>query len=442
MGIEELTLQQAREKLGAKQDEMGKVREQALVTGDSGEKQWDFNRVTHFGAQVKGSIAVAEKFSQLIAEANELAEHAEKLEAAELGMKQWEAREKALRRPPLPGGGGDDRRGGLMGVKSLGELVAGEKSYQNWAKSGAGGGMTLNFEGVLPSDMIAKAGAFPTIGAKTLMARDAGYAPESTRLPGFVEAVARPIQVLDIIPMFPTDQAAIKYMEETTRAHAAAEKAEGATFAESTFAFTERSTTVEKITDSVPVTDEQLEDVAMMEGYINSRLMFGVRQRLDLQSIAGNGTAPNLRGLKNTVGIQTQARATDPAMDAYFKAMTKIRLVGRAAATHHLMHPTNWQSIRLTRTADGVYIFGSPTDAGPDRLWGLPVVQQDAVAEGWGMTGSFQPAWISLFERRGIDVQIGFVSTQFAEGKRTVRADMRAALAVFRPAAFCEVTGL
>ena len=89
MGIEELTLQQAREKLGAKQDEMGKVREQALVTGDSGEKQWDFNRVTHFGAQVKGSIAVAEKFSQLIAEANELAEHAEKLEAAELGIDQF-----------------------------------------------------------------------------------------------------------------------------------------------------------------------------------------------------------------------------------------------------------------------------------------------------------------------------------------------------------------
>jgi HK97 family phage major capsid protein len=129
-------------------------------------------------------------------------------------------------------------------------------------------------------------------------------------------------------------------------------------------------------------------------------------------------------------------------MDAFFKAMTKIRVTGRAIPTHHLIHPTDWQDIRLTRTADGIYIFGSPTDSGPERLWGLPVVQQDADAAGTGYVGSFQPSWISLFEKRGIDVQVGYVGTQFTEGKRTVRADMRAALVVFRPAAFCEVTGL
>jgi hypothetical protein len=54
----------------------------------------------------------------------------------------------------------------------------------------------------------------------------------------------------------------------------------------------------------------------------------------------------------------------------------------------------------------------------------------------------FQPAWISLFERRGVDVQVGYVGTQFTEGKRTVRADMRANLTLFRPAAFSAVTGL
>jgi hypothetical protein len=76
-------------------------------------------------------------------------------------------------------------------------------------------------------------------------------------------------------------------------------------------------------------------------------------------------------------------------------------VTGRAIPTHHLIHPTDWQDVRLTRTADGIYIFGSPTDSGPDRLWGLPVVQQDADAAGTGYVGSFQPSWISLFEKRG-----------------------------------------
>ncbi|MEP0276492.1 MAG: phage major capsid protein, partial [Nitratireductor sp.] len=72
----------------------------------------------------------------------------------------------------------------------------------------------------------------------------------------------------------------------------------------------------------------------------------------------------------------------------------------------------------------------------------LPVVQQDADVAGSGYVGSFQPAWLSLFERRGVDVQIGYVGAQFTEGKRTVRGDMRMAFVVFRPAAFCQVTGL
>lgn len=436
MSVAELSLKEARDKLGAKQDELGKVFTEAK-TSDG----YDFRKVTCLGADVKGSVAVAEKVKAMNAEINELAEHAEKLEGAELAAKEHADREKSRRRFPLPGQSKGGQDGGHA-IKSLGEMVSEEKSYQQWAEKGAAGGVSFSYDELWPSDMLAKGAQFDTIGSKTLMTTSAGFAPESVRMPGFTEAVSRPIQLLDIIPMFRTGQAAIKYMEETTRTHAAAERAEGGTFAESTFAFTERSSNVQKITDSVPVTDEQLEDVPMMSGYINGRLTFGIRQRLDLQCAAGDGSSPNLRGIKNTAGIQTQAKGADPVPDAYFKAMTKIRLGGRAVPTHHLMHPTDWQGVRLMRTADGVYIWGSPSEAGPERLWGLPVVQQDAVAAGWGMTGSFQPAWISLFERKGVDIQIGFVGTQFAEGKRTVRGDMRAALVVFRPAAFCEVTGL
>ncbi len=429
-----------REKLAAKQEELGKVFAEAKT--DDG--QYDFNKVTCLGADVKGASAVADRVQQMNAECDTLAKEAETLEAAEKAAVDHANREKAVRGWGLPGGGngGGNKGGGAAGFKTLGELVGGEKAYLDWVKSGAAGGITMNFEDMLPSELMASAAMFDTIGNKALMSTTAGFAPESIRLPGFVEAATRPIQLLDIIPMARTGKDAVPYMEETTRTHAAAERAEGAAYPESTFVFTEKSSPVRKIPDSLPVTDEQLEDVELMQSYINGRLAFGVRQRLDGQCLVGDGTAPNLRGLKSTVGIQTQARAADPVPDAFFKAMTKIRLTGRAIPTHHVMHPTDWQNIRLLRTVDGVYIWGSPSEAGPERLWGLPVVQCDADAAGIGYVGSFQPAWVSLFERRGVDVQVGFVGTQFTEGKRTVRADMRAALVFFRPAAFCSVTGL
>lgn len=436
MTVKSLTLKEAREKLGAKQDELGKVFAEAKT--DDG---YDFNKVTCLGGEVKGSIAVAEKVKAMNDEANELAEHAETLEAAEMAVKNYGDREKGRRGFTLPGVGGRDDRGGGQ-VKSLGQLVSEEKGFRDWAAKGAAGGVQFSYDDLTLSEMLAAGAAFDTMGSKALMTTAAGYAPESQRMPGFVEAATRPIQLLDIIPVFPTGFDTIKYMEETSRVHAAAEANEGAAYAESTFAFTERNSPVEKITDSVPVTDEQLEDVPMMGGYINGRLTYGIRQRLDGQCLVGNGTSPNLRSLKNTVGIQTQAKAADPVPDAFFKAMTKIRLVGRAMPTHHVMHPTDWQGVRLLRTADGVYIWGSPSEAGPERLWGLPVVQCDADAAGTGYTGSFLPPWVSLFERAGVDIQIGFVGTQFAEGKRTVRGSARAALTFFRPAAFCSVTGL
>lgn len=436
------TLTQAREKFAAKQADLGKVFTEAKT--DDG--KYDFQKISKetlksvLGDEnLKTTIDIAKRIKERNTELDEIGAEVEALEDAEKAAGNHAAREKVRGHVPQPEQKGERER---PRVKSLGELLTEEKEYQDWVKRGHAGTLDFSFGDVLPSDILAKGMAFETLGSKALMTTAAGFAPESVRLPGFVEAATRPLQLLDIIPMNATSQAAIKYMEETTRTHAAAEKAEGAAYAESEFVFTERSSDVRKITDSLPVTDEQFEDVPMMEGYVNGRLTFGLRQRADRQVYIGDGNAPNLKGIVNVSGIQTQAKGADPVPDAFFKAMTKVRVTGRATPTHHVMHPTDWQNIRLLRTADGVYIWGSPSEAGADRMWGLPVALNDARTAGSGLVGSFQPAWISAFERKGVDIQVGYVGSQFGEGKRTVRGDMRMALVLFRPAAFSDVTGL
>ena len=123
-------------------------------------------------------------------------------------------------------------------------------------------------------------------------------------------------------------------------------------------------------------------------------------------------------------------------------AMTKVRLTGRANPTATVFHPNDWQDIRLTRTTDGLYILGNPADPGPDRLWGVPVAQSDAIAENTALTGDFA-IFSRLYERRGIVVKVSDShSTFFVEGKQMIRAEMRDAFVVFRPAAFATITGI
>lgn len=279
------------------------------------------------------------------------------------------------------------------------------------------------------------------IDIKTLMQRTAGFAPESVRSGRLVGAADRPIQVLDLIPSVTINQAVYKYMSETTLTHGAAEKAEGTTYAESTFAWTEVSETVQKITDSVPVTDEQLEDEPQIAGVIDQRLAFGLRQRLDLQVLVGDGTAPNLSGILDR-SVQSQAKGGDDAITAFYKALTLVRFTGRANPTAAVFHPNDWQSIILLTNTNGDYLFGNPfMGSGPMSLLGVPVAISDAITENTGLVGDFRDFSI-LAERRGVNIEVGYTGTQFVEGKKTVRADLRAAFGVLRDAAFCKITGL
>jgi HK97 family phage major capsid protein len=230
-------------------------------------------------------------------------------------------------------------------------------------------------------------------------------------------------------------------MEETTFTNAAAETAEGAAKPEAALALTERSSTVRKIPVWLPVTEEQLEDVPRIEAYLDNRLGFMVRQRLDQQIVSGNGTAPNLRGLLNVVGIQAQAKGTDPVPDAIYKAATKVEVTGQAVPNLVILHPNDWQDIRLLRTADGIYIWGSPADPGPERIWGYRVAKVQAATENTGVV--LDTTFTELAMRKGLTMKRSDShSTYFVENKVAILAELRAAFVVYRPSAVCQVTGI
>jgi HK97 family phage major capsid protein len=263
------------------------------------------------------------------------------------------------------------------------------------------------------------------------------------RLPDITPSAQAFRPVSDLFLQGQTSATSIEYYEETTFTNNAAEVAEGGSKPESALSFTLRTDAVRKIATWIPATDEVLTDVPMLRSYIEGRLRFMLMRRRDAQLLNGDGTAPNISGITDRSGIQTQAKGGDPTFDAILKAMTKVRVTGDAEPTGIVLHPNDWEAIVLTRTADGLYILGNPGDqVAAQRLWGLDVRVTPVQTENTAIVGAFTPM-AQIFQREGVTITVSTEhSTYFVENKVAILAEERLALAVYRPAAFCTVTGI
>ncbi|GIH07413.1 phage capsid protein [Rhizocola hellebori] len=322
--------------------------------------------------------------------------------------------------------GGADSDMDTRGRKGFGQLVMGSEAIKGY-KAGSGSGPVARID----------------VGLKTLFETGAGWDPEDLRT-GRVEMYpTRPApRVIDAFPQTTTTMSTVLYMEETTFTNNAAETSEGAAYGEAQLALTERSSEVRKVAVFLPVTDEQFEDEPRARSYVENRLPFMLKQRLDLQLLTGNGTSPNLRGTENVSGINTQALGVDPLADALYKAMRAVRETGFAEPSHVFIRPSKWEQVRLARTADGIYIWGHPSMPGPMTIWGVPVVETTAVTSTKAVLGDYTN-FSEVSVRRGIDIQISNShGSFFIEGKLAIRADVRCAAIHYRPTAFAVVTGL
>lgn len=440
MALKQLT--EKRNELAAKQKALAKVFEEAKHQQD-GKDVMDMDRVACLGEGLTAHQKAA-KIREMNAELTDLAKQVEDLTGAVKAMDDQAGRQDLLDRAlgvlhPEPGSGKGGHQGDRGGAferalqKTLGDLFVESPAFKKFSRVEKRG---PSVELDLDTDAGLKG-----ISLKTLLTTT-GFAPEATRmgliLPG---ALRRPV-VSDLIPQGTTNQNAIKFMEETTTTNAVAAVAEGADKPESALAFTERTSAVRKLATVLPVTDELMEDEPAMRSYVEARLRLFLMLAEETELISGSGVAPHLLGMLTVPNIQTQAKGGDPGPDAVYKAMTKIRVGSFLEPTGVIFHPNDWQDFRLLRTADGIYIWGSPSDPGPERIWGLPIVQTVAMTENTAIVAAFDTC-MQIFRRN----QVAFaVSDQhsdfFIKNQLMLRVEERLAFAVYRPAGICTVTGL
>jgi len=269
---------------------------------------------------------------------------------------------------------------------------------------------------------------------------------------GVLSILQREINVLDLIPRLTTESDTIEYVREDTFTNNAAMVAEATattgttgTKPESVLAYSTQTAPVRTLAHWIPVTNKTLSDAPQIRGIINSRLLLGLTLALETEILTGDGTGEHFTGILNA-GINVRGVGTDSVLDAIFKARTQVRVTGKARPTAVVMHPNDWEAVRLARENSatgtlGGYLMGPPSMTGANTMWGLPVVESEAITADTALVGDFGMG-CTLFDREQAQVRVGFINDQFIRNMQTLLAELRAAFVVWRPTAFTKVTGV
>ncbi|MCA0025480.1 MULTISPECIES: phage major capsid protein [unclassified Mesorhizobium] len=264
-----------------------------------------------------------------------------------------------------------------------------------------------------------------------------GNAIAPDRLAGIISPPDRRMTVRDLILPGRTGSNLIQYVQETGFQNMAAPVAEGGSKPQSDLSLDLVDTPVRTIAHWIKASVQVLADIPLLQSYIDGRLRYGLQYVEEQQLLAGDGTGQNLEGLipQATPFNTALLKADDQQVDVLRRAILQVR-IAEYAASGIVLNPNDWADIETLKDNNGRYIFGNPGQNLQPRMWGLPVVDTNAMPAGQFMVGAFNLA-AQVFDREDANVQ---VSTEdgdnFTKNMVTIRAEERLALAVFRPQSF------
>lgn len=273
-------------------------------------------------------------------------------------------------------------------------------------------------------------------------AGSAGAAVAPMRLTGIVAPPQRQLTVRDLLMQGTTDSNAITYVREKLFTNnAAAQASEGAKKAQSDLQLEEVTVGVKTLAHYVKASRQILDDAAMLESYINGRLAYGLKLVEDKQLLNGDGSAGGLQGLN-----QVAKAFADPAEMKKYTIIDQLRLaqlqvaLADYPASGFVLNPVDWAKIELEKDAQGRHIIGNPQSLAQPTLWGIPVVQTQAITAGSFLTGAFNMG-AQIFDRQQLGVAVSTENEDdFVKNLVTILCEERLALAIYRPEAFVKGT--
>lgn len=212
-----------------------------------------------------------------------------------------------------------------------------------------------------------------------------------------------------------------------------------------------KTETLSKIAGWTKISDEMAEDTPFLVSEINNRLMYQLAMMEEGALLRGTGTgaANNLLGLLNRSGIQKLDAATvGNNLDAIYHALTQVNTATGLQPDGMVMHPLDYQALRLVKDGNGQYLAGGPFmgqygsgSAGlAAPIWGYTPIITTAVPQGTVLVGAARVA-STVYRKGGIRVEASnYDGEDFTHNRFTILAEERLMLAVRQPAAFVNLT--
>lgn len=242
--------------------------------------------------------------------------------------------------------------------------------------------------------------------------------------------------VRSLLPVVQMSGNVAQYIVQTARATNAATVAEGALKPESNVALEERQAPAQVIAHWIVASKQVLDDSPQLRDLIDTDLLYGLDEEEDNQLLNGDGQSPNLDGLiRNSTAFVDTLGITSPTLIDTIAAAILQNASANFPADGIVLHPSDWMQMRTLKDADGRYILGAPQDTVAPRLFGLPVVESQALAAGKFLVGNFKRA-ATLYDRWQPQVVVSSEDRDnFVRNRLTILAEKRIALAIKQPLA-------
>lgn len=258
-------------------------------------------------------------------------------------------------------------------------------------------------------------------------------------LPDIGQLATRKLSMYDVFPKLnlsgSNDNGTIRYYDwdEETIVRAAASVAEGALFPESTAKFKRYSLPIQKIGDTLPVTEEFFEDENMFAAELGMFLEVNVNLAIDTQLADGDGTSNTLVGLKASVPayVAPEAGIQDASIyDLIVKVREAITATGGSKYSPDVvfMNITDINKMKLKKDDLNNYIMPPFATVGGQVVDGITVIESNNITANTLVLGDRRYA--RIYERGGLVLSKGLVGTQFTEDEMTLKARKRLAFLI------------
>ncbi|MGZ4183171.1 MAG: phage major capsid protein [Solirubrobacteraceae bacterium] len=209
------------------------------------------------------------------------------------------------------------------------------------------------------------------IGMKGTLLEDAGapgsgsgggLVPVPQVVPGVVETLFQPLTLESLLNSQQATTNTVRYIVEGTATSAAAGVAEGGTKPESTLGLSTKDEPIKKIATTITVSDEILQDATTLQAFVNQRLSLFVRIESERQLFRGTSGGNEVQGILTSRGVPVYAGGTAAGnyAEQIFKAMNGMRGSAFVEPEWIVMHPTDYQVLRLLKDTAGQFFGGGP----------------------------------------------------------------------------------